>query len=52
MHLLKLNNCLFVRYDLNLEWAVPILLREDSSRKRRRVWSMATVRWRMRTTVR
>lgn len=49
--LMLMNCCLFVRYDLNQERAVPVMLREDSRQERRMVWLMvlkAAVRSRMR----
>ena len=53
--LMLMNCCLLVRYDLNQERAVPVMLRDDSRRERRMVWLMvskAAVRSRRRRMLR
>lgn len=37
-----MNCCLFVRNDLNLESAVPVMSRENSRQQRRMVWQMVS----------
>lgn len=40
--LIWMNCCLFVRYDLNQERAVSVMLREDSRLERRMEWLMVS----------
>lgn len=40
VQLLILMKCLVVRYDLNQERVVPVILRDDSGQERRGMWLM------------